>query len=50
VAWSRSAARGLAEHLAAADIATYRPTGAYRDNETDIVLDAVPVMTPMTTF
>jgi hypothetical protein len=42
MSWTATLAHGLAEHLAAAGIGTYRPTGIYRDDETGIVIGAVP--------
>jgi hypothetical protein len=39
-------AHGLAEHLAAAGVAVYRPTGVYQDDETGIVIAAVPAAPP----
>ncbi|RSM61921.1 hypothetical protein DMH04_53475 [Kibdelosporangium aridum] len=41
MSWTATLAHGLAEHIAAG-IGTYRPTGIYRDDETGIVIGAVP--------
>jgi minor capsid protein len=42
MSWTRNLAHGLAEHLAAAGIGVYRPTGVYRDDEVGIVIGTVP--------
>jgi hypothetical protein len=42
MSWTATVAHGLAEYLAAAGIAVYRPNGIYRDDETGIVIGAVP--------
>jgi hypothetical protein len=46
VSWTAELAHGLAEHLAAAGVAVYRPTGVYRDDETGIVIAVVPAAPP----
>jgi hypothetical protein len=46
MSWTATLAHGLAEHLAAAGIAVYRPTGIYRDDETAIVIGTVPAAPP----
>jgi len=46
VSWTADLAHGLAEHLAAAGVAVYRPTGVYRDDETGIVIAVVPAAPP----
>jgi hypothetical protein len=46
VSWSAELAHGLAEHLAAAGVAVYRPTGVYRDDETGLVIGVVPAAPP----
>lgn len=40
--WTSRLLTGLAEHLAAAGVGTWRPTGAYQPTETGIVIRAVP--------
>jgi hypothetical protein len=40
--WTSRLLTGLAEHLAAADIGAWRPSGAYAATETGIVIRAVP--------
>jgi hypothetical protein len=42
MSWTAELAHGLAAHLAAAGIATYRPTGVYADDETGLMLGVVP--------
>lgn len=42
MSWTATVAHGLAEYLAAAGIAVYRPNGIYHDDETGIVIGAVP--------
>ncbi|GGM65212.1 hypothetical protein GCM10012275_39700 [Longimycelium tulufanense] len=46
MSWTRTLAHGLAEHLAAAGVGAYRPTGVYADHETGIVLGAIPIHPP----
>jgi hypothetical protein len=46
MSWTATLAHGLAEYLAAAGIAVYRPTGVYRDDETGIVIGTVPASPP----
>jgi hypothetical protein len=46
VSWTADLAHGLAEHLATAGIAVYRPTGVYRDDETGLVIGVVPAAPP----
>jgi minor capsid protein len=46
VSWTAELAHGLAEHLAAAGVGVYRPNGAYRDDETGIVIAIVPAAPP----
>lgn len=40
--WTTDLLVGLGEHLDAAGVATWRPTGAYTDGETGIVVRAIP--------
>lgn len=46
MSWTATLAHGLAEYLAAAGIAVYRPTGIYHDGETGIVIGTVPASPP----
>lgn len=46
MSWTTDLAHGLAEFLAAAGVAVYRPTGVYRDDETGIVIAVVPAAPP----
>jgi hypothetical protein len=46
MSWTADLAHGLAGYLAAAGIGTYRPTGVYRDDETGIVIGAIPASPP----
>src|SRR4051794_38002057 len=46
MSWTADLAHRLAELLAAAGIGTYRPAGVYRDDETAIVIGAVPASPP----
>lgn len=46
MSWTADLAHGLAEHLATAGIAVYRPTGVYRDDETGLVIGVVPAAPP----
>lgn len=46
MSWTAELAHGLAEHLAAAGVGMYRPTGVYRDDETGIVIAVVPAAPP----
>jgi hypothetical protein len=46
MSWTAELAHGLAEHLAAAGVAVYRPTGVYRDDETGLVIGVVPAAPP----
>jgi hypothetical protein len=46
VSWTATVAHGLSEYLTAAGVAIYRPTGIYRDDETGIVIGAVPASPP----
>ncbi len=40
MSWTADLAHGIAEQLAAAGIATYRPAGTYRDDGTGLVVGA----------
>lgn len=42
MSWTAELTHGLAEHLAAAGVAVYRPSGVYRDDETGLVIGVVP--------
>lgn len=44
--WTSNLAHGLAEHLAASGVGTYRPTGIYDDTETGIVVGKAPASPP----
>lgn len=46
MSWTASLAHGLAEHVAAAGIATYRPTGTYTAEETGLVIGTMPAAPP----
>ncbi|MEU4444897.1 minor capsid protein [Actinosynnema sp. NPDC050801] len=46
MSWTTRLAHGLAELLADAGVAVYRPTGVYRDDEVGIVVGIVPTAPP----
>jgi len=46
MSWTTTLVHGLAEYLAAAGVAVYRPTGVYHDDEVGIVIGVVPVSPP----
>lgn len=46
MSWTANLAHGLAEYLAVAEVAVYRPTGVYRDDEIGIVIGTVPASPP----
>lgn len=46
MSWTADLGHGLALLLAAADVAVYRPTGVYRDDETGLVIGVVPAAPP----
>lgn len=46
MSWTADLAHGLAGQLAAAGVATYRPAGTYGDEETGLVVGAMPAAPP----
>lgn len=46
MSWTTRLAHGLAELFADAEVAAYRPTGVYRDDEVGIVVGTVPAAPP----
>lgn len=46
MSWTATLAHGLGEQLAAAGIATYRPTGTYTAEETGLVVGVMPASPP----
>lgn len=46
MSWTANLAHGLAEYLAAGGVGTYQSTGIYREDETGIVIGAMPAAPP----